>query len=58
MTDDMMNLRTLVEKTGACRKPIGWRLTENRAMLLFNEGSCQAHLCSASSIFVMCCCRT
>jgi hypothetical protein len=27
----------------ACRKPIGWRLTENRAMLICNERSCQAH---------------
>jgi len=26
-----------------CRKPIDWRLTENRAMLLCNERSCQAH---------------
>jgi hypothetical protein len=25
------------------RKPIGWRLTENRAMLICNERSCQAH---------------
>jgi hypothetical protein len=23
-----------------CRKPIGWRLTENRAMLIYNERSC------------------
>ena len=29
--------------TCACRKPIGWRLTENRAMLICNERSCQAH---------------
>jgi hypothetical protein len=27
----------------ACRKPIGWRLTENRAMLISNERSCRAH---------------
>jgi predicted XRE-type DNA-binding protein len=27
----------------ACRKPIGWRLTENRAMLICNERSYQAH---------------
>src|ERR1700731_713398 len=26
-----------------CRKPIDWRLTENRAMLLCNERSFQAH---------------
>jgi hypothetical protein len=26
-----------------CRKPIDWRLTENRAMLICNERSCQAH---------------
>src|SRR6266481_9012017 len=25
--------------TRACRKPIGWRLTENRAMLICNERS-------------------
>jgi hypothetical protein len=27
----------------ACRKPIGWRLTEKRAMLIRNERYCQAH---------------
>jgi len=27
----------------ACRKPIGWRLTGNRAMLICNERSYQAH---------------
>src|SRR4030088_3829649 len=32
-----------VGRTCPCRKPIDWRLTENRAMLLCNERSCQAH---------------
>src|SRR4030088_978533 len=36
-----------------CRKPIGWRLTENRAMLICNERSCQAHClggCRSASV--------
>ena len=39
--------------TCPCRKPIGWRLTENRAMLLYNERSCQAHClggCRSASV--------
>ncbi len=27
----------LISSTYACRKPIGWRLTENRTMLICNE---------------------
>jgi hypothetical protein len=35
----------------ACRKPIGWRLTENRAMLICNERSCQAHCVAVGDLF-------
>jgi hypothetical protein len=35
----------------ACRKPIGWRSTENRAMLICNESSCQAHVSAAVDLF-------
>jgi exodeoxyribonuclease V alpha subunit len=35
--------RSRIITTCACRKPVGWRLTENRAMLISNERSCQAH---------------
>jgi hypothetical protein len=36
-------IRTLECNPCACRKPIGWRLTANRAMLICNERTCQAH---------------
>jgi hypothetical protein len=35
--------RPRLRMTCACRKPIGWRLAENRAMLICNKRSCQAH---------------
>src|SRR6266436_5073282 len=39
----ILRARELQDRGCPCRKPNGWRLTENRTMLICNERSFQAH---------------